>query len=94
MIRIHTALVSTAALVLSGRVAGGEPQPNTWKRVNIDWKRVLTRHVKDGRWSTTDGYSDSVFRTRSGEVLIRTWQTMSFWNTAASSTATPTSLPV
>lgn len=46
--------------------------PNTWTRVEIDWAEVLAREVEDGRWVTTDGYSDNVLRTRTGEVLIRT----------------------
>jgi hypothetical protein len=51
---------------------GGELPPNTWTKVAIDWQQVLARHVADGRWSTTDGYSDSIFRSASGEVLLRT----------------------
>ncbi len=54
--------------------AGADEQlpPNTWMRVEIDWPTVLAREVEDGRPVTTDGYSDNVLRTKTGEVLIRT----------------------
>ena len=60
-------------LVVSGVADVGEQLPqNTWTRVEIDWPKVLARKVEDGRWVTSDGYSDNVLRTKTGEVLIRT----------------------
>lgn len=60
-------------LVVSGVAGAGEQLPlNTWTRAEIDWAKVLAREVEDGRWVTTDGYSDNVLRTKTGEVLIRT----------------------
>ena len=60
--------------LLSWEAASAEKRlpPNTWRRVEITWPQVLAREVEDGRWVTTDGYSDNVLRTKTGEVLIRT----------------------
>ena len=33
---------------------------------------LADEEVEDGRWVTSDGYSDNVLRTKTGEVLIRT----------------------
>jgi hypothetical protein len=45
---------------------------NIWQPVEVDWKKTLTEAVLDGNWQTGDGFSDNVFRTKTGELLIRT----------------------
>jgi hypothetical protein len=57
--------------VLAGENTGRLPT-NTWVKVKIDWKAALPVNIKDARWSTTDGYSDNVYRSKTGTVIIRT----------------------
>jgi hypothetical protein len=47
---------------------------NTWVRTSIDFDKTLKEYLgeKKGRWVTTDGYSDNVYRARTGNILIRT----------------------
>jgi len=47
-------------------------KPNTWVKAAIDWKAALPKDIKDAGWSTTDGYSDNLYRSKTGTVLIRT----------------------
>jgi len=69
----RTFLTISLTLFACQTVGAGELlPPNTWTRVEIDWKQVLAREVEDARWVTTDGYSDNVLRTKTGELLIRT----------------------
>ncbi|MHC4914241.1 MAG: hypothetical protein ACYTGB_02015 [Planctomycetota bacterium] len=67
------ALIVVAVCIPLG-AAGGELPANRWVKVNIDFKKTLTDFLagRKGRWSTTDGYSDNVYRSKTGNVLIRT----------------------
>ncbi|GMV79636.1 MAG: hypothetical protein AMXMBFR7_08200 [Planctomycetota bacterium] len=60
------------AAVWCSAARASEVPANTWQKVQIDWKAVLAAHTPDGRWDTTDGYSDNVYRSKTGEILIRT----------------------
>lgn len=67
-------LVSAPLLVAAATTALARETipPNTWVAVEIDWQKPLAKVSDDARWRTGDGYSDSVLRTKTGEVLIRT----------------------
>ncbi|MBI5288061.1 MAG: hypothetical protein HY873_03720, partial [Chloroflexi bacterium] len=59
-------LVSWAALAQDG-----SPAPaNTWAETKPAFK--LPADVKDAQWTTGDGYSDNVYRSKTGTILIRT----------------------
>jgi len=65
------ALSLTIALILAPAVhAGDELPPNTWVPVKLD--APLPADLPDGRWNPSDGYSYSVYRAKTGTVLIRT----------------------
>ena len=51
-----------------------EPPVNIWAKAEIDFRTTLEDYLGEekGRWVTTDGFSDNVYRARSGSVLIRT----------------------
>ena len=65
---ISTLLIVTCA----GRLWAGQPPANAWVKASIDWKQALPAEIKDAAWSTTDGYSDSVYRSKTGSIIIRT----------------------
>jgi hypothetical protein len=65
-------LLAAGILMSYAVIAAGEGSPNTWTKVSIDWNAVAAAHVSDGRFVTTDGFSDNLLRAKSGEVLIRT----------------------
>src|SRR5690349_19284772 len=44
--------------------------PNTWVAVKPDF--ALPDNLKDAKWNGGDGYSCSVYRSKTGGVLIRT----------------------
>lgn len=46
------------------------PPPNTWVAAKPAFE--LPADLKDARWATGDGYSDSVYRSKTGGILIRT----------------------
>lgn len=46
--------------------------PNQWVKAEIDWKKTIADFRDDAQWVTTDGYSNNSFRSKTGEVLIRT----------------------
>ncbi len=46
--------------------------PNTWVAASIDFNAALPKEHKDARWATGDGYSDNLYRTKTGTVIIRT----------------------
>jgi hypothetical protein len=46
--------------------------PNTWVAAAIDWQAALRTHAGAARWVTTDGYSDNLYRSKTGTVIIRT----------------------
>jgi hypothetical protein len=59
--------------VLAGEAATiTDLKPNTWVKAAVDWKVALPADLKDAGWSTSDGYSDSVWRSKTGTVIIRT----------------------
>jgi hypothetical protein len=74
------AIAALAALALDCRAVADEaaveraamPAVNTWIAAEIDWKKTLADFRPDASWATGDGYSDNSFRTKAGEVLIRT----------------------
>ena len=45
-----------------------EIKPNTWVKAAIDWKAALPTDIPDARWVTTDGYSDNLYRSKTGTV--------------------------
>jgi len=67
-----------ASMAAPGEPAAPAPTPaaaspaNTWVKASIDWKAALPPDLKDARWDTGDGYSDSVWRSKTGTVIIRT----------------------
>ncbi len=71
-------LTTTIVLLFLGHSALGQDSnslpDNTWVKVDIDFDKTLKDYLGDtkGRWSTTDGYSDNVFHSINGSVLIRT----------------------
>jgi len=76
-----TCILAACALVLAARTAAGESAApatpvelalNTWVKAAIDWKAALPPEVKDASWTTGDGYSDSVWRSKTGTVIVRT----------------------
>lgn len=58
--------------VVSAAFAEEKLPPNTWVPVELDSKQPLAKVSEDAQWQLGDGYSDSVLRTKTGEVLIRT----------------------
>jgi len=78
---ILASVATVTALVLAGLGASAseemtrapEMPVNVWVKAEIDQKAALaTADVKDAGWAFTDGYSDSVYRSSTGTVLIRT----------------------
>ena len=76
--------VSAAAFLLGAAAFAGEAAPapapaspaelpaNVWTKVTIDQKAALaTSNVQGAAWMFSDGYSDSVYRSKTGNVLIR-----------------------
>lgn len=59
-----------ASILLSAAQAGEELPPNTWVPVKLD--AVLPAELADARWNAGDGFSHSLYRAKSGTVLIRT----------------------
>jgi hypothetical protein len=59
-------------ITLSGLAGENSLPANTWVKVNIDWKAALPKNIKGARWSTGDGYSDNIYRSKTGTVIIRT----------------------
>ena len=69
------AAVLQAAVLIVCRADGVSPHalpPNTWVKSAIDWKAALPRDIEDAGWSTSDGYSDNLYRANTGTVIIRT----------------------
>jgi len=77
--------ILAVALLLGAAALAGEAAPapapaapaelpaNAWTKVTIDQKAALaTSNVQGAAWMFSDGYSDSVFRSKTGNVLIRT----------------------
>ncbi|MEX0717924.1 MAG: hypothetical protein WD066_15120 [Planctomycetaceae bacterium] len=66
--------VILVVLACAGTAFAQAPAPpaNQWVAADIDWKKTLADFREDANWVTTDGYSDNSFRTKTGEVLIRT----------------------
>jgi len=73
--------MTVCALIVSASVAWGAereqqgpqtgvPAPNTW--VDARLRFVPPEGIPDARWTTTDGYSGSTYRSRTGTVLWRT----------------------
>jgi len=52
--------------------SAAELPANRWVQVDIDWKKALPEDIPDASWSTTDGYSDNVYRAKTRSVIIRT----------------------
>lgn len=53
--------------------AAKEAPPNQWIKVDVDGNAILKRDLPEGgHWVHTDGFSDNTFRSKTGEVLIRT----------------------
>ena len=73
-VRMRVLIVSTLLThsLCPAVLAADEIPVNTWTVVDIDWEKPLAKVADDARWQTGDGYSDSVLRTKTGEVLIRT----------------------
>jgi hypothetical protein len=70
---VAAALLMWAVPVLAGEQNGPKAvPPNTWVRAEIDWKAALPKDMGAVRWVTTDGYSDNLYRSKTGTVLIRT----------------------
>jgi len=63
-----------AALWIAPVIGAAEPEANTWTKAPVDFDKPLRAYLGDkkGRWSTIDGYSDNVYRSATGAVLIRT----------------------
>jgi len=66
--------IMLAVLWVASSAGAAEPRDNTWTRARVDFDKTLKTYLGDkkGRWSTTDGYSDNVYRSATGNVLIRT----------------------
>ncbi|MBI3831658.1 MAG: hypothetical protein HY291_19210 [Planctomycetes bacterium] len=61
------------AWVVSGSALAQEGSPalaNTWAEAKPTFK--LPKDVKDAQWTTGDGFSDNVYRSKTGTLLIRT----------------------
>ncbi len=74
---MRTAFLAAAfslAFSLAGAGEGAKLAPNTWVKVNIDFNKTLKDYLKDkrGNWSQGDGYSDNLYRAKTGTVIIRT----------------------
>ncbi|MHC4915648.1 MAG: hypothetical protein ACYTGB_09165 [Planctomycetota bacterium] len=67
------AIVLAASLALAGENGKSLPA-NTWVKVEVGFSKALADFLggKKGGWSQSDGYSDNLYRARTGEVLIRT----------------------
>lgn len=64
---------STFAGQAAARAQAAEIPDNTWVKAAIDPKAALaTADVQGAAWAFSDGYSDSVYRSKTGGVLIRT----------------------
>ncbi len=84
MRKIGFMFVSLTACALGAAMGtmGGEPAAapaaalpeNTWVSVNVDFGRTLKEFLNDkkGGWSQSDGFSDSLYRSKTGTVIIRT----------------------
>ena len=59
--------------IKSGAVAESLPA-NTWIRTEVDRSSALKDYLaeKKGRWEASDGFSDNLFRSKTGAALIRT----------------------
>ncbi len=59
---------------VAGDARGAELAPNTWVKVEVDFSKALADFLggKKGGWSQGDGFSDNLYRAKTGEVLIRT----------------------
>jgi len=54
-------------------IADGSALPaNIWTKVSMEWKAGLPKNIEKPGWSTTDGYSDNIYRSKTGSVIIRT----------------------
>lgn len=71
---MKTICLAALAVVSGPAVRAAESSANTWAEAAVDFHRTLKNYLGDrkGRWSTTDGYGDSVYRAGTGHVLIRT----------------------
>ncbi len=83
---LHVAGILVATLVLGATAFAGETAPapatpaapaelpaNTWTKAAVDEKAALaTANVPGAVWTFTDGYSDSAYRSKTGNVIIRT----------------------
>jgi len=69
-----SALISTVAVAALGACVLADPPPaNTWARADIDWDKALrSAGIRDAAWSTTDGYSDNIHRSKTSSIIIRT----------------------
>ena len=64
-------LLLAGPAVLAGEAATTtDLKPNTWTAVKID--AALPADLQGARWDTGDGFSNSVYRAKTGTVLIRT----------------------
>jgi len=44
---------------------------NTWVKAAIDFKAALPAELKDATYETSDGYSDNLWRAKTGTLIIR-----------------------
>ena len=72
MHRLRTTTWIFALLCCTATGHGEDLPANQWTPVETDWQSVLAMAVEDGQWKQGDGFSDSVLRTKTGELLIRT----------------------
>lgn len=64
-------ILSIAAVLAWGDSSHAqERSPNTWTPARPEFR--FPDEPKDQRWLTGDGYSDSVYRSKAGSILIRT----------------------
>lgn len=70
--------VYVLSLTLFSLVLSDDTQPapkavslkNIWENANLEYK--IPEKYKTKQWSTTDGYCDSLYRSKAGSILIRT----------------------
>lgn len=83
--RVHVAMIVALTLAAERQSLAGNAPPapaatqpstmpdNTWVAANIDFKAALAGYGQPlDAWMTSDGYSDSALRAKTGNVLIRT----------------------
>jgi hypothetical protein len=63
---------TTFAAEMAATGASAPLQANMWVKAAIDWKAALPAGLKDASFNGGDGYSDNVWRSRTGTVIIRT----------------------